>query len=88
MMFMSLLCQGKPQNTEKACKSEVELKQSTIFFYFVVGYKVDEGFHSQHHAVNCVLLCLIAKAETVLSLCIDEFLLLYQICYRIFPPAG
>ena len=47
------------------------------------GYKLDKGFHRQQHAVNCVLLCLIAKAETVLSLCIDEFLLLYQICYRV-----
>ena len=43
------------------------------------GYKLDEGFHSQQHAVNYVLLCLIAKAEAVLHCHIDEFLLLYQI---------
>lgn len=55
---------------------------------WLLGYKLDEGFHSQQHAVNYVLLCVIAKAKTVWSLCIDEFLLLYQICYRIFQPAG
>ena len=39
---------------------------------WLLGYKLDEGFHSQQLAVNYVVLCLIAKAEIVWSLCIDD----------------
>ena len=40
--------------------------------------KLNEGLHSQQHAVNHAILCLMAKSEAmVLRLC-DELLLLYQ----------
>ena len=60
-------------------KVKSQWNEAPSFMTWLPGYKLDEGSHSQQHAVNCVILCLIAKAETVLSLCIDEFLLLYQI---------
>lgn len=78
-----------PKKISKHLKSMTKLHWNKLpsWMTWLSGYRLDEGFHSQQHAVNYVLLCLIANAEAVLHLCIDEFRLLYQISV-IFPPAG
>ena len=86
--FWWWLCGFYAKKFSKHLKSMTKLHWNKLpsWMTWLPGYKLDEGFHRQQHAVNYVLLCLIAKAEAVLHLCIDEFLLLYQISV-IFPPA-